>query len=188
MLGCGSPDVAEPLPTAAVATGVVAAGPGWSGASPAVRFGAGRAEAAEPTVVRSASGRPPLEITAERSDWDLRGGNATFTGSVVVRRGEVELHCATLEVKYASGDRVDRVVATGGVDVTRGARSAHADRAELVGETGKITLTGNPRLAEGPNTLVGTSIVLWLDDERATCEGGAAGGPCRLVVDGAALR
>ena len=35
--------------------------------------------------------------------------------------------------------------------------------------------------------LEGARIVLFLDDERARCEG-AEGAPCRLVVDGTALR
>jgi lipopolysaccharide export system protein LptA len=188
LLGCAAAGPGEPLPNAAVATGVAADGPGWSATAAQVRFAAGSAQAAEPTVVKSADGKPPLEITAQRSDWDLRGGTARFSGSVIVRRAEVEMRCAALEVRYAKGDRVDRVVATGDVRVTRDGRSASAERAELVGENGSITLTGNPRLAEGPNTLVGTTIVLWLDDERATCEGTTEGTPCRLVVEGAALR
>jgi lipopolysaccharide export system protein LptA len=71
--------------------------------------------------------------------------------------------------------------------VTRGERAATSAKAELEGATGRITMTGEPRLSEGPNTLAGDRIVLWLDDERATCEG-AAGAPCRLVVEGSALK
>jgi lipopolysaccharide export system protein LptA len=55
-----------------------------------------------------------------------------------------------------------------------------------VGRTGKITLTGRPKLSEGVNALEGERIVLWLDEERADCEGGE-GGPCRLVVAAEAL-
>ncbi len=142
-------------------------------------------EATETAVTRTGGGAD-LQITAARSTWDLKGRTARFDGDVAVTRGDVTLRCATLEVRYGDGETVDTVVATGGVTVDRGARHAPAARAELVGKTGKITLTGEPRLSEGVNVLVGERIVLWLDDERADCEGGATG-PCRLVVEGSAL-
>jgi lipopolysaccharide export system protein LptA len=166
---------------------VEAAGEGWSAAASSLRLAAGVAEAAEPAVVRSVDGKPPLEIVAERSTWDLKARTARFSGAVVVRRGGVELRCDTLDVRYADAERVDRVVASGDVRVTQSDRTARAAAAELVGATGEITLTGSPRLTEGPNTLVGRRIVLWLDDERASCEG-ADGEPCKLVVAGTALK
>jgi lipopolysaccharide export system protein LptA len=185
--GCGPGDVAPPLPNATVATGVEAVGVGWSAAAATLRLGAGPAQAGEVAVVKEESGRPPLEITATRSDWDLHARTAHFEGDVNVRRGDVDLRCATLDVRYADADRIESVRASGSVEVRRGARTATAAQADLVGATGRLTLTGSPRLSEGPNTLVGRSIVLWLDDERATCEG-AGGEPCRLVVDGSALK
>jgi len=187
LLGCAPQEAAPPLPNAATATGVEGMGEGWSAAAATLRFGAGFAQATEPAVVRVAGGKPPLEIVAERSDWDLKARTARFMGAVQVRRGEVTMRSDTLEVRYADAERIDRVVATGAVEVNRGARRATSAAAELDGATGKITLTGEPRLAEGPNTLVGHTIVLWLDDERATCEGVSAT-PCRLVVEGSALR
>jgi lipopolysaccharide transport protein LptA len=186
MLGCAV-DEAPPLPTAATATGVEAEGQGWSAAAATLRLTAQRAEAGEPSILRSVDGKPPLEILAERSDWDLRARTAHFEGSVLVRRGGVELRCAALDVRYANADRVDDIIATGGVTVQQGARAATAARAELIGATGQITLTGQPTLSEGPNTLAGATITLWLDDERASCAG-ADGAPCRLLVDGSALR
>lgn len=187
LLACASSEPAPPLPNAVVATGVEAVGAGWSAAAATLRLASGVAEASEPAIVRSTDGKPPLEITAARSEWDLKARTARFTGAVNVRRGGVAMTCDTLDVRYADADRVDRVVANGNVHVTQGARTADAASAELVGATGQITLSGGPRLAEGPNVLVGNRIVLWLDDERASCEG-KDGEPCRLVVEGTALR
>ncbi|MFN7146573.1 MAG: LptA/OstA family protein [Myxococcota bacterium] len=187
LAACAPSEPAAPLPTAAVATGVEAVGEGWSAAAATLRFGANVAEAAEPAIVRATDGKPPLEITAARSEWDLKARTARFSGTVDVRRGGVTMRCDSLDVRYADADRIDRVVATGNVLVRQGARTANAATAELVGATGQITLTGTPKLAEGPNTLVGNRIVLWLDDERASCEG-AGGEPCRLVVEGSALK
>lgn len=187
VVACAPASPRELLPSAVVATGVEAVGPGWSAAASSLRGVAGVAEAAEPALVLAADGKPPIAITAERSDWDLKARTARFSGSVVVRRADVELRCAALEVRYADAERIDRVVATGDVRVTQGPRAAQAVAAELVGATGELTLTGAPQLTEGPNTLAGSRIVLRLDDERASCEG-ASGQPCRLVVAGTALK
>lgn len=177
---------APPLPSATVATGVSAEGPGWAASASTLTLAGAEARAAEVAVARTAEGRPPLQITAARSTWDLRARSARFEGDVVVTRGDVELRCAALDVRYADAERVDRVIATGGVTVRRGGRLATAAQADLEGATGKVTLTGDPTLAEGPNALAGRVITLFLDDERATCEGDG-GAPCRLVVDGSAL-
>lgn len=157
---------------------------GWLAGAGTVLLGASVARAADVTLK---GGAAPLEIRAQRSEWDLRARAAVFTDDVVVTRGDVEIRCGMLRVTYKDADRLDIVEATGGVAVTHGGRKAHAERAEIVGESGRITLTGSPTLSEGPNALAGDRIVLFLDDERAICEG-AAGAPCRLVVDGSALR
>ncbi len=183
---CGADSPAPPLPIAATATGVEVIADGWSAAAATLQLAAGEARAGDVALVKNEPGRPPLQITAARSDWDLRARSAHFEGDVRVVRGVVEIRCARLDVQYADAETIDRVLATGGVEVRRGERVATSARAELVGATGRVTLTGAPRLAEGPNTLAGTTIVLWLDDERATCEG-SEGEPCRLVVDGTAL-
>lgn len=184
--GC-APEL-EALPPLAVAEGVVVEGTGPSRyrvllAEAEGRLG-GKTVAATGTVVsRPDDGKPPLAISSSSSDWDLRSKRAVFTGNVVVTRADVTLRCARLEVAYAPGDSIDTVVATGGVVVERGARVARAERAELAGRTGQVTLTQGPRLLDGPNELVGERIVLWLDDERVQCEGGD-GAPCSLVVSG----
>lgn len=193
LAGCGS--APEPAsagrsgtpPGEATATDVVIEGDGWGAAAARLRFGSATAHAEEVAVVDAAGGGLPLSITAARSDWDLRARIAHFEGDVVVTRGEVEIRCARLEVRYADAERIDRVLAEGGVEVRRGDRRARSGRADLDGTTGRILLTGDPRLSEGPNTLVGERITLYLDDERATCEGAEGGAPCRLAVDGSAL-
>lgn len=191
-LGCASVPL-EPLPVSATGEGISIEATSESGAYTLSFAGAsadivgGSPIAATRTAVTQASGSgPPLEIRSARSTWDLKNHTAHFEGDVVVVRGDVTMRCAALDVRYAEADRIDTVVATGGVLVETGERRASADRAELLGATGKITLTGKPRLAEGVNALVGERIILWLDDEKADCEGGASG-PCTLVVEGRAL-
>lgn len=189
LLACAPPSEPPPPPTATVLEGVSVRvegmqSDGWLAAAGTVLLGSSTARAADVTLK---GGSAPLEIRAQRSEWDLRNRAATFTEEVVVTRGDVQIACGQLRVTYKDADHLDVVVATGGVDVTRGGRRAHAERAEIDGDSGRITLTGAPTLSEGPNALAGDRITLYLDDERALCEG-AAGTPCRLVVDGSALR
>ena len=121
---------------------------------------------------------PPLDISAARSNWNLADRVVRFDGQVVATRADVRLECDSLVVHYEGPDRVKWVEADGAVRVTRGQRTASSEHAVLTTATGKVELTGQPQLFEGPNRMTGVRIVLWLDDEKVDCE------DCRLVVEG----
>jgi lipopolysaccharide export system protein LptA len=128
--------------------------------------------------------RPPLEIEAPRTNWDLKARSAVFEGGVTAKRGEFTLRCDTLTVSFSGGgpsDAVERATAEGNVTISRDQRTATGERAELDGATGEVVLTGNPTLVEGANRLTGEVVRLFLDDERISCE------KCRLVIDGDAI-
>ena len=169
MAAC-APSPLEPLPAVATGEGITVEATSASG-SYSLAFAGAEADlvggapiaATRTSVTHAATAGPPLEIRAARSSWDLKKRTAHFEGEVVVVRGAVTMRCGALDVSYADADRIDTVVATGGVVVETGERRAQAERAELLGANGKITLTGTPRLAEGVNALVGERIILWLD-------------------------
>jgi lipopolysaccharide transport protein LptA len=136
------------------------------------------------TVNGTRYSRPPLEIDAPRTNWDLKARSAVFEGGVTAKRGEFTLTCDTLTVTFAAGgknDAVDLAIAEGNVTISRDERTATGERAELHGETGEVVLTGNPTLVEGTNRLNGDVVRLYLDDERISCE------KCHLVIDGSAI-
>lgn len=182
-----------PLPEMATATGVEIRTEA-AGADVQIRLAGAEGDvftlqpirATATTVGYIQQGKPDLEIRAARSDWNLRERTAAFDQDVVVTRGDVTMTCSHLDVRYGSASQIDTVVATGTVRVLRGEREATADKAELDGKTGRVVLTGNPRLREGASELVGAVITLWLDDERANCEG-EKGTECRLLVAGSAI-
>ena len=122
-------------------------------------------------------GPPPLVITGKQSAWDLRKGEVVFDGGVVAVRADVTIHCDKLDVTYV-GDRVDVALATGNVHVTKGAREATGDRAVLTVADGRVEISGTPAIRDGKNTMTGSVIVLFLDDERLLCD------DCRLEVAG----
>jgi lipopolysaccharide transport protein LptA len=138
--------------------------------------GNGQGEASKATV----PGPPPLVITGKHSSWRLNDGLLVFEGDVVAERGDVTLRCDRLEVTYAD-DKVQQALAIGSVRVIRGDRVASADRGRLTVADGRIRMEGNPSLAEGPNVMTGTEIVLFLDDDTLECQ------QCRLQVEGGAV-
>lgn len=137
--------------------------------------------AATATSVTVTDEAPPLQIDGKTSRWRLKDGVVVFETDVVAVRGDVTMTCERLEVTYA-GERVERAVATGGVRVVKGERVGTAERAVLTTRDGRIEMTEQPRLSEGPNTMEGQRITLFLDEEEALCES------CRLVVAGEAIR
>ena len=136
--------------------------------------GTGRAE-----VVQADA--PPLNITADRADWSFTARTARFEGNVVATRADVTLRCALLTVDFQRPDRIEHARASGGVQVTQGARTASSQQAELTAEDGMLVMTGAPRITDAGNTLTGERITLWLDQERVECQ------RCTLVVDGEAI-
>ncbi len=143
---------------------------------------------AESPSARIDTGGVPLLVTSAASDWDLAGNLATFEGDVKVVRGDAEVRCANLRVRWelrGSTRILTDITASGGVDVRMGTRRAEAREARLDGPSGAITLTGNARLREGGNVLEGATVSFFPDQDRARCVG-SAGAPGRLVVAGEA--
>lgn len=124
--------------------------------------------------------QPPLDVTSDRTAWDLAARTARFEGHVVATRGDLELRCDVLAVTLAAGSppRIVQADASGSVVVVRGAQTAQADHGALDPARGLLVLTGSPQLADGPHTMAGARIDVWLDEDRVECE------RCRVVLRG----
>jgi lipopolysaccharide export system protein LptA len=161
----------------------------WGALTPALELAAGKAYAAETTLLRQETGREPLTIQAASSEWDLKAHTVHFKSAgpsapIVVTRGLTTMTCATLDASYGEKQQIRSIVAEGNpVRVVREDRHAEARKAELLPATGELLLTGNPRIGEGENVLTGKKIWLYLDDEKVRCEGADAE-PCQLVMTG----
>ena len=176
-----------PLPEAqpTVATQVQAGaqlGPAqWGAVATAIELSATGAQAAEVTVVQAQAGQPPLSIQSQHSDWDLKHRQVLFEGAVRAQRGNMTLTCSRLTAVYGEGQQVEELRAEGNVVVVQGERRVTAALATL--ENGTLLLTGQPKLEEGTNSLLGQKITFFLDQEKVQCEG-AEGSPCELVLSG----
>jgi lipopolysaccharide transport protein LptA len=112
----------------------------------------------------------PLDIRAERLDFDRKAGLARFEGDVVARQGDFELRCARLVATYASGGEVETVTIDGGLTLTAEGFTARADQATLDRRTGEMRLMGHPQLDRGADHLEGERILFWPETGRVVVE------------------
>ncbi|MEZ4463693.1 MAG: LptA/OstA family protein [bacterium] len=111
-----------------------------------------------------------LDIQAARLELDQATGQATFSGDVVVRQGELVLRCAVLEARYGDDGEVDGLVASGGVTVTQGELSARAETARYLRAEDRLELAGHPEVTRGKDRLGGARIVYWPGQGRLVVE------------------
>jgi lipopolysaccharide transport protein LptA len=112
----------------------------------------------------------PLDIRAERLDFDRKAGLARFEGDVVARQGDFELRCARLVATYAGGGEVETVTIDGGLTLTAEGFTARAEQATLDRRTGEMRLTGHPELVRGADRLEGERILFWPETGRVVVE------------------
>lgn len=99
----------------------------------------------------------PVEITSEELSLDQENGLAVFTGSVIVRQGEITMTCDRMEVEYGGGEgggnEIQTIRMSGGVTFVSNQESAEADSAvySLVDET--LVMTGQVLVTQGATAL-----------------------------------
>jgi len=82
------------------------------------------------------------------------------------------------------GEDLKRVVATGHVKVISGTRTSVADQAEYLEEGEILVLTGNAKVSDGSNTLIGPVIRVYLNEDRTEVEGNTVQRPKFLFYPG----
>jgi lipopolysaccharide export system protein LptA len=117
----------------------------------------------------------PLAIRADRLEAFERDGRREirFEGQVEVVRSDVVLRSQRLEAIYPAGDRqIDRLVATGEVALTQGAREARCERAVYHRGAGRVECSGQAELRDGEDRVRGEMIAFDLDAETVVVTGG----------------
>ena len=118
----------------------------------------------------------PVQVTADRMDADDAAQTLVFAGNAVARQGDISIASDRLTIAYlADGRQMKEIIAEGNVKVTQGERVATGQRAVYDSLEQKIVLSGAPVVAEGPNSVSGDEIVLFLDGRRSLVKGGPDG-------------
>jgi lipopolysaccharide export system protein LptA len=123
-----------------------------------------------------------LHVTADRMEFDYKGGRLAYEGNVEVTHGEIRLKSNSLVMTFEPEDAqsLKTIDASGDVEVIRGDETARGQSAVYDPNKATLKLTGNATLGTGPNLVKGESVMVFLDEGRAIVEGGK--GPVRAII------
>ncbi len=110
----------------------------------------------------------PIEISSESLDADYASGTVRFLGSVIARQGDATIHSQELVIHYDRSSRqIQRIEAFKNVRIVQKDRVATGQAARLERATGKVVLTGSPRIERGRDSVEGDEITFFLNEDRS---------------------
>lgn len=115
-----------------------------------------------------------IEVTSDSLSVDQATGNAVFSGNVIVIQGDLRMAAQEVSVFYGAaggGQQVDRVIATGGVLLTRGEDAAEGNSAEYTVGTGAMVMNGDVLVTQGRTAIAGDRLSIDLNTGNGTVEG-----------------
>lgn len=123
--------------------------------------------------------RAPIQVEAGRFEIQDRQDRAVFSGGVVIEQAGLTVRADRVTLLYSStaGVDINRIVASGGVTVTRGAERAQGNTAIYDLDRRIITMVGNVRLNQSANRLSGGRLVIDLNSGVSSVDGSASAGP-----------
>lgn len=119
----------------------------------------------------------PVNYAADRIGLQDRENRVILSGNVVIEQAGLTLRSARTLVNFddTGSLSIQRITATGGVEVTRGDERASGDNAVYDFNRRVITMAGNVRVRRGTDTLNGGRLVIDLDSGLSSVDGSAAG-------------
>lgn len=120
----------------------------------------------------------PVSYAADRIELQDRQNRVVLSGNVAITQAGLNLRAARTTVAYSDAGslKIQRIDATGGVEVTRGSESARGDVAIYDFNRRIITMAGNVALRRGSDTLNGGRLVIDLASGVSSVDGRASGG------------
>jgi len=119
----------------------------------------------------------PVNYSADRIELQDRQNRVVLSGGVDIRQGDLQLNAARTTVAYSDAGSlsIQRIDATGGVNVRRGGETARGDVAIYDFNRRVITMIGNVALRRGGDTLNGGRLVIDLNSGVSSVDGRAGG-------------
>lgn len=119
----------------------------------------------------------PVSYAADRIELQDKQNRVVLSGGVDITQAGLRVRSSRMIVNYSDAGSLDiqRITATGGVQVARGNETASGDVA--VYDLGRriITMAGNVRLRRGADTLNGGRLVIDLRSGVSSVDGRASG-------------
>ena len=140
-----------------------------------------------------AAPQPPVQISSDAAEYFNKDGLVVFTGNVVVVQADSTMTAERIEVSFekpapavgqpegigapANAQRITTIVAQQKVSFrqvdpeTKKERYATGDKAVYDVDQRTVTMSGNPRLWEGKNVIVGDGMIFYLEDKKVIVKG-----------------
>ena len=112
----------------------------------------------------------PTRVEAQKLSLDRSARLARFTDDVVMRRGDLVARGPRMDARYDSSGQLTQLHLRGGVELRQGDRRAVAQNADYDARTREMILTGDPRLFDRGDVLVGERIAMALDSREVRVE------------------
>jgi outer membrane protein assembly factor BamD len=118
----------------------------------------------------------PIDITSDKVETRSKENLVIFKGNVIARQKDMVIYADSIEVvTNKDGKGIERVIAEGNVKIQQGLRVADCQKAVFHNLDQKMFLTGDPKVSEGENIVLGDEIILDIDKNRVEIKGGPSG-------------
>ncbi len=118
----------------------------------------------------------PIDITSDKVEARWKENLVIFKGNVVARQKDMVIYADSVEVlTNEDGKGIERVIAEGNVKIQQGLRIADCQKAVFHNPEQKLFLTGDPKVLEGENIVLGDEIIFDIDKNRVEVKGGPSG-------------
>jgi lipopolysaccharide export system protein LptA len=125
---------------------------------------------------------PAIVIKSNQLEVDNQRKIVTFTGDVDAKKDDFTMTCQKMVLYYveqpseAGSEKmelsIDRIIAMGQVTITQAdGGTATAEKATYYQSEEKVVLTGNPIVKQGDDFVEGSTITLFLKEDRSIVEG-----------------
>jgi lipopolysaccharide export system protein LptA len=126
-------------------------------------------------MLKFSSDNGPIQIKSNSLNLDYKNNTVDFIGDVHATQSGTTLTSKALKVLYgAKFGEIKQVIAMGDVKMTQGGRSATGQRAVLDEVKHTVEMTGAPVIHDGPDSVAGRRIIIYLDTEKSVVEGASA--------------
>jgi lipopolysaccharide export system protein LptA len=148
------------------------------GGGATTQSGAGDKSGAENSpfgMMQFSANNGPIQIKADSLNLDYKNNLVEFDGAVHATQSGTTLTAKSLKVIYGAkfGD-IKQVIALGDVKMMQGGRWATGQRAVLDEQKHTVEMTGLPVIHDGPDSVAGKRIIIYLDSEKSFVEGASA--------------
>lgn len=125
------------------------------------------------TMAPTGRSSQPITVKSNEMTADNKGKTAFFSGKVVAKQGDITIFSDKLFVSYGDkGTGVEKVEAQGNVRIVQLNRTGFADQAVYDSRTGRIILTGSPRVVQGSDSVSGKVITYYVNDDKSEVSSG----------------